>query len=63
MRHLSLAAFFTTLNKTWTRKHSLEQQLNVFEMACLGITRRDRLLNDDLKKHLHLQKEVNYRIQ
>ena len=39
----------------------------MFEMAglrrILGVTRRDRLPNDDIEKHLHLQKEVSYRIQ
>ena len=54
-------------SETWTVKHSPEQRLTVCEMACLrrilGVTRRDRLHNDDIKKHLHLQKEVNYRIR
>ena len=40
---------------------------NVFGMACvrriLGVTQRNRLHSHDIKKHLHLQKEVNYRIQ
>ena len=47
-------------------KHSSEQRLNVSELAglgrILGVTRRDRLQNNDIKKHLHLEKEVNYRI-
>lgn len=47
-------------------KRSFEQQLDVFEMISLrrilGVTRRDRLCND-IKKPLHLQKEVNYRTE
>ena len=48
-------------------KRSSEQRLHVFEMACLrsvlGITRRDRMHNDDIKHHLHLQKEAKCWIQ
>ena len=40
-----------------------KQWLNVSEMACVGITQRDRLHRADIKKQLHLQKKVNYRIQ
>ena len=41
-------------SETWTMKRSSEQ--NVFEMACLrrilGVTLRNRLRNNDIKKHL-----------
>ena len=37
-------------SETWTMKCSSEQQMNVFEMTRLGITRRDKLYNDGIKK-------------
>lgn len=54
-------------SETWTMKRTSEHRLKVFEMTCLrkivGVTRRDMVRNEDIKRHLQLEKEVTDRIQ
>ena len=48
--------------ETWTLKKSDEQRLRVFEMACLrkilGVTRRDRIRNTNIRERLRYHKEL-----
>ena len=49
-------------SETWTLKEKDESRLIVFEMTCLrkieGVTRRDRIRNEEIRGRLHVQQDI-----
>jgi len=54
-------------SETWTLKEEQIRRLKVFEMSCLrkleGVTRRDRIRNEEIYNRLHLSLNIVDRIQ
>ena len=54
-------------SETWTLKVTQQNRLRTFEMACLrrieGVTRRDRLRNEEIRTRLGLRMDIITRIQ
>ena len=54
-------------SETWTLKVTQQRRLKVFEMACLrkieGVTRRDRIRNEEICNRLELRQNILSRIQ
>ena len=54
-------------SETWTLKETQKQRLRVFEMACLrkieGVTRRDRIRNEEIYNRLNIKHDIVDRIQ
>ena len=49
-------------SETWTLKERDKSRLRVFEMTCLrkieGVTRRDRIRNEEIRGRLHVQQDI-----
>ena len=49
-------------SETWTLKEKDKSRLRVFEMTCLrkieGVTRRDRIRNEEIRGRLHVQQDI-----
>ena len=49
-------------SETWTLKEKDKARLRVFEMTCLrkieGVTRRDRIRNEEIRGRLHVQQDI-----
>ena len=49
-------------SETWTLKEKDKSKLRVFEMTCLqkieGVTRKDRIRNEEIRGRLHVQQDI-----
>ena len=53
--------------ETWTLKEEIKRRLSVFEMTCLrrieGVTRKDRIRNEQIKERVKCTQDVVSKIQ